>query len=320
MRKSLAVILAAAFAVSLAGCTAIPTATSCTPLSPAGDASNAVSVTGALGEKPTATIPTPLLSTKAETTTLVRGHGAPLTTGTIANVQASLYYGKTGQLLTATNFDAKAPLQVTVGVTSTSNVGKYLQCQRDGSRSVTVMTAKQFFGAAPDPSTGLTSTDTLILVTDIQKTFPGRATGALQLGQSGFPAVVTAPDGTPGVTISGSAPTQLRYEALRKGDGATVKKGDEILVHVTAIDWSTKSSFTSTWTSKVPQALRAESVTDSASGQLDPGSAKALIGQTVGSQVVVVVPPKFGYPSGKAPSGYPTNATVVYVYDILGIE
>jgi hypothetical protein len=30
------------------------------------------------------------------------------------------------------------------------------------------------------------------------------------------------------------------------------------------------------------------------------------------------VPPKDGYPSGKAPSGYPAGSTLIFVYDILG--
>ena len=36
---------------------------------------------------------------------------------------------------------------------------------------------------------------------------------------------------------------------------------------------------------------------DSNGNALDAGSVKALVGQKVGSQVLVVVPPKYGYPS-----------------------
>ncbi|MFT6973529.1 MAG: FKBP-type peptidyl-prolyl cis-trans isomerase, partial [Pontimonas sp.] len=45
----------------------------------------------------------------------------------------------------------------------------------------------------------------------------------------------------------------------------------------------------------------------------------ALIGQTVGSQVLVSVPPTEGYSPGTAPSGVPPGATLVYVFDILGV-
>jgi peptidylprolyl isomerase len=51
-----------------------------------------------------------------------------------------------------------------------------------------------------------------------------------------------------------------------------------------------------------------------------PGFAKALIGQRVGSQVIAVIPPKDGYPTGQAPTTVPDGSTMVFVFDILGIE
>ena len=50
-----------------------------------------------------------------------------------------------------------------------------------------------------------------------------------------------------------------------------------------------------------------------------PGFAQALEGQTVGSQVMVVVPPDSGY--GDAAQGeIPANSTLVFVIDILGLD
>jgi peptidylprolyl isomerase len=320
VRKTAAIVLASAFIITAAGCAAIPEPAGCTPNATAGDASKAITATGAFGASPAAKIPTPTVTKKVETSTVVEGKGAQLHTGAVANVQTSIYLGATGQLLQATSYAPDQALQVTVGIES-NVIGRYLQCQRVGSRSTTVLTAKQYFGAAPDPSTGLTSSDTLVLVTDIQKSFLGRANGPEQPLQSGFPTVVTAPDGTPGVTLSlQSPPKDLRYELVRRGDGATVKKGDHVLLNYTGIDWTTQEVFKTTWTQFQPEVIAAESIADNAAATLDPGSAKAIIGQTVGSQVLVVVPPKFGYPSGKAPDGYPSNSTMVFVYDILGIE
>ena len=45
-----------------------------------------------------------------------------------------------------------------------------------------------------------------------------------------------------------------------------------------------------------------------------------LIGQTVGSQVIVVIPPELGYPEGQSPATIPAGSTMVFVVDILGIE
>ena len=51
-----------------------------------------------------------------------------------------------------------------------------------------------------------------------------------------------------------------------------------------------------------------------------PGLAEGLIGQTVGSQVIVVIPPELGYPAGQAPASVPEGSTMVFVVDILGLE
>ena len=50
-----------------------------------------------------------------------------------------------------------------------------------------------------------------------------------------------------------------------------------------------------------------------------PGFAKALEGQTVGSQVLVVVPPDEGY-GDKEQNGIPAGSTLVFVIDILGLD
>jgi len=44
------------------------------------------------------------------------------------------------------------------------------------------------------------------------------------------------------------------------------------------------------------------------------------VGQTVGSQVAIVVPPALGYPDGNQPAGVPDGSTLIYVFDILGVQ
>jgi peptidylprolyl isomerase len=49
-----------------------------------------------------------------------------------------------------------------------------------------------------------------------------------------------------------------------------------------------------------------------------PGFKKALVGQTVGSQVVAVIPPADGYGSdGNSQAGIKGTDTLVFVIDIL---
>ena len=50
-----------------------------------------------------------------------------------------------------------------------------------------------------------------------------------------------------------------------------------------------------------------------------PGFANAVIGQTVDSQVIAVIPPSEGY-GDKGSGPVPAGATLVFVVDILGVN
>jgi peptidylprolyl isomerase len=224
-------------------------------------------------------------------------------------------------------YSKSTAVQVPVGDTSTVlplTVTKALMCARVGSRIVTVLTAAQVYGsAATAQGQGLTGSDTMVLVTDIGDGFRGRATGILQPLQSGFPSVVTSGNGTPGLTLDLQQPPKtLQWEVVRGGSGVKVKAGQKVLLQVQGVAWTSPApttTFDSTWTDDTPRFYSLTALAANAGGQfLDKGSVKALVGQRVGSQVLVVVPPKAGYPSGKAPSGYPSGTTLIFVYDILG--
>lgn len=325
MRKSVAVLVAAGFVAVTAGCSSISEPASCDPISTPGDASALVSATGELGTAPEVSFPTPVLTDKLETRILSEGDGDTLYPGTIADIQASLYVGETGELLTATDYDPSNPVRLTVG-DEASAMAQSLQCQTVGSRAATVLTVEEMYGADTlDPSLGLENSDTLVLVTDVDNAYLGRADGSLQTSKAGFPAVVTAPDGTPGITLTNSdPPTDLMVTDVRSGDGATVKEGDQVVVHYTGVLWNEGGDgtvFDSSWERKQPSTFEAVEMTgdDPATG-LVPGLADAIIGSTVGSQVIAVIPPEFGYPEGSSPSSVPAGSTMVFVLDILGVQ
>jgi FKBP-type peptidyl-prolyl cis-trans isomerase len=326
VRKSVAVIIAASFVAVTAGCSSIPQPSSCDPVSSAGDASNLISATGPVGEAPEVSFPKPVLTTGLQTTILTAGDGATLYEGDIADIQASLYVGETGELLTSTDYDPTNPVRLTVGDVD-SAMAESIQCQTVGTRAATVLTVEEMYGADTlDPSLGLANDATLILVTDVGNRYLGRANGSLAAPAAGVPAVVTAPDGTPGITIpSSNPPTDLRIANVRNGDGDTVEEGDQVVVHYTGVLWGSDGAastvFDSSWERNQPSTFEAVEMTgDDATAGLIPGLAEAIIGSTVGSQVIAVIPPEFGYPEGAAPSSIPAGSTLVFVLDILGIQ
>jgi peptidylprolyl isomerase len=159
----------------------------------------------------------------------------------------------------------------------------------------------------------------LVVIADVTDVVPGQATGSDQLPRAGFPAVVFTPQGRPGFTFPATIPTELGVSVLRQGQGTTVKQGDDLFANVTGIVWGSKATFASSFDNQGPTPLQAQELGADGSGVVS-GLATSIIGQQVGSRLLVVVPPANGYPAGQEPPGVVAGDTLVFVVDILGIR
>ena len=336
VRTSLALVLAVGVVAVASGCSSISTPAACAPIVKSGSASALVEATGAIAQAPTVKFPSPLYTDGLEATTLVKGKGIVLTKNAPAQIQASIYNGKTGKLLGATSMDAAGAISLVSG--SASPLAKALECQTVGSRIASVVTAKEMYGdQIPATEPALAPSDALVIVTDIQQGFLAKANGGLAQLQPGFPSVVTAPDGTPGVTfLAEDAPTTLKVETVRQGSGDAIRKSDAVLVHYTQLPWPEKgttasSVLTTTWTDKAPVAWTMEPFTPAAASAdgtaagtatgVISGLETALVGKKIGSQLIVVIPPgDDSYPESSLPTGVTNTTTLVYVVDVLGIN
>lgn len=186
-----------------------------------------------------------------------------------------------------------------------------LHCATEGSRVVMAL--------GPDDVTadtrarfGMTEDATTVVVLDLQKVYLAAADGADQFNdRPGMPSVVLAPDGRPGIVIPDNAPpSDLAVEVLKKGDGPEVTGDVPVRVHYTGVTWADEKVFDSTW-GRGAQPMELDSTV--------PGFADALRGQTVGSQILVVIPPDQGY-GDTAQGAIPANSMLVFVVDILGLD
>lgn len=249
------------------------------------------------------------------------GDGEQIKAGQFVDFQVSLFEGVSGELVTQSAYDdEQAPLRRSAGA-DIDLLAESLQCATVGSRMAVTGTIEDVFGPDTlDPSLGLGNDDPVVLVFDVQAAYLGRATGTPQLGASGIPAVVTSPDGIPGVTIpSEPPPTELRAHTLVLGGGEEIAEGDRAVLHYTGLLWSEKTIFDSSWDREAPVTFTIASFDDDPNGVV-PGLAEGLIGKTIGSQVIVVIPPSLGYPAGQSPATIPAGSTMVFVVDILGVE
>lgn len=319
MRKLASVTAASGLILALAGCAGGPFDPDvCSPAFPSGDSSRLVEASGAFGKDPRIDFPTPLVSKAPQATVLRAGDGERVRSGDYVELQLTVADGRTGEVLTASGYDADTAVGRIVGSDLFSDAA---ECRTVGSRVAVTAPIGDVFAEQVVSANGFNPADTVVVVVDVQERFPGRATGGDQLLlPSGLPAVVHAPDGRPGITLpKGDAPTDLRIAALKGGSGAVVEQGDEVLVQYTGVVWETGEVFDSTWERGAPITLTVESI-DDAPGGVIPGFAEALIGERVGSQVIAVIPPEFGYPEGTNPPSIPAGSTLVFVVDILGIR
>lgn len=291
---------AALVTVALAACSSNPNDDCGTALT-SGKASQLVEASGKIGSKPKVNVPSPLDSTKSERSILTTGTGKPIQKGQQVEVGFTVVDAKTGADAGSGYGNSGAVVNIGSDV-----ISKGLLCAPVGSR-VAIM-------VAPKDLPQGQSNSGQVYVLDVMDASLNAANGAVRPSISGFPTVVLAPTGQPGITIpsSGTAPTKVRSEVLKQGDGKVVKKDSTAILQYTAVGWDSKQIVTSSWTSDGPDRA------DMASGQsqiqnqnssvLPQAMLKELVGEKVGSQLVIETPAE-----GQVPAA-------AWVVDILGIR
>jgi len=303
---SLSVPLLAALA--LAGCG-----------SSSSSSSPAVSVSGQFGQNPKITIPAQTAGKALVTKTLITGSGPALTKqdAFVGNYAVYIWSGKTHKLAEST-FTTKSPAlfsgQLLPGL-ETALIGKKM-----GSRVLAVIPPSKGYGKTGNSQAGVTATDTLVFVVDMIKSFPDNAsaTGAQESNGGGSLPTVTAKTGTaPTISVNSThkAPTNLISKTLIRGSGPVVAKGQTVVTQYVGVIWRTGKVFDSSWSRGQPFGF----TIGATPSQVISGWDKGLIGQTVGSRVLLAVPPADGYgKTGSTQAGIKGTDTLVFVVDILG--
>ena len=125
-----------------------------------------------------------------------------------------------------------------------------------------------------------------------------------------LPVITRDATGAPSIDFTGTEmPEGLVVEVLEEGSGPAVAEGQHITVHYSGWLWD-GAKFDSSFD-------RGESITfPIAYGALIDGWVDGVVGQPVGSKLLLVVPPESGY--GFRPMGpIPAGSTLVFVIDVL---
>jgi peptidylprolyl isomerase len=300
-RRALALVVAAA--LTLAGCTAV----NADATSTAGGSANindiAIGTSDALA--PTITLPANETFTKPQGKVIWEGDGAPL-----VDDQPLLLdiYGVSlddGSELINT-FDGLPRSFVLAREVLGDELYNLLIDANVGTRVLVVAPASEDSDIAPTTSGGdVDSSPDVALIVDV---LSDRAVGTDIPQRDDLPTVTVNEDtGEPDITIGEdlTEPSDIQSETLIQGDGPQVKQGSYIVVNYKAVHWKDGSLFASSW-----PADTAPFSTQIGTGQVIQAWDESLLDQTVGSQVLIVAPPAYGYPA---------EGTLVFVVDILDV-
>lgn len=259
-----------------------------------------ISMSGELGEAPELTFDTPLTVTDSVARVVDEGDGDEIKAGDTITFHSIAYSGKTGEPvegLSSFGADPESlpldPAQV-LPVLIDAVVG-----QQVGTR---------FVFANPN----LEADSTVILAIEVigTKETPKpleRATGEAVTPADGLPTVTLDDAGTPSIDIPKDfkEPDDLVVQPLIKGEGEKVTKTQSVTVNYTG--WKVDGTvFDSSWEKGQPTSFPLTGVI--------AGWTDGLAGQTVGSQVLLVVPPELGY---GGTDNELAEDTLIFVVDIL---
>lgn len=278
-----------------------------------------VTVRGEFGRLPEVEFPKGAPGDSLAVETLDEGKGAAARKGDLVVADYVGYrWSESERKLLASSYSKGQPGAFPTGQL-VPGLTKALEGARPGSRVVARIPPEDGFGDKGDPKHQVGGDDTLVYVLDVRavysRTAGPRGEAQAPLNDPGLPKVGEAAAGkAPVVTMPrGAAPGKLQVRTLVRGDGPAVRKGQLLALQYAGYFWRDGKVFNSSWSEGHPAAVTI------GTGQVMKGWDRGLVGQRVGSRVLLVVPPSLGYgEKGLAQFGIKGSDTLVFVVDLLG--
>ncbi|MHB1063146.1 MAG: FKBP-type peptidyl-prolyl cis-trans isomerase [Georgenia sp.] len=259
--------------------------TACAP-DGSGDGTDGVAVSGTFGSVPVVTFAPPLPLQEERVDVIIEGDGRKLVEGEPVLMTLTAYDGQDGELIEDRPV-GEAQTRMLTEEDAGPELVNLLSGHREGSR----LLVRQ--PVAADGENRM-----LVLVIDLRYT---RARGEEVAVPAGLPTVTLGEDGSPTITLGeGAPPSSPVVQPLVHGTGAQVRPGQDVTVQYTGVSWESGEPYDSTWAAgKVPKTLAIDTTL--------PGLRAGLVDQTVGSQILLVIPPDLAH----------GTETLVLVVDIL---
>jgi len=293
-------------------------------------------VSGAFGEPPSIELPTGVAGDELVVEILEEGDGATVEDGQVivANYQGVIWPGAgaaEGDTSTSTSGTAGSESTIAAPIFDTFESGlpeaftltanHVLKGMQDGlvdttvgRRVMIVVPPADGFGEQGQQEIGVGPADTLVFVFDVLDSFQGdqAAEGVEVAADPALPTVEESDTGPTATMPATPAPTELISHVLVQGDGAPVETGQLLVAQYRGQLYKDGSEFDSSWSRGAPTGFPI------GVGGVISGWDKTLVGQAIGSRVLLVIPPAEGYGEGGNPPTIAGDDTLVFVVDILG--
>jgi peptidylprolyl isomerase len=171
------------------------------------------------------------------------------------------------------------------------------------------------FGPAGEQAAGIGGTDTIFFVLKVDQILPEQATGARQTLPPTVPRLQYDANGLPSrFEATGKEPAAVKdlgvYDLI-KGKGPVVKSGQTIYVEYVGQIYPDGKVFDSSWS-------RGAFGTKIGEQAVIKGWDQGLVGQRVGSRVVLTIPSELGYgSSGSSDGTIKADQSLIFAVDIL---
>jgi peptidylprolyl isomerase len=270
---------------------------------------------GGARETPVVSFKAPFRVAVTTSKVITVGKGATLSSTNLATLNYVLFNGENGRQVDTTFGTGTVSMNLG-SATLFPGLKKTLIGAKIGSRLLVAIPPADAFSGHGD-SAGFGPEDTLVYFLDLVSAgvplsaatgtavppVPGLPTAIVEGGQ---PARITVPK-----TV---APTRLIVQPLIKGGGAVVKKGNSIKLSYTGVLWRNGERFGASVDLGGPRN------TVIGRGNVISGWDRGLVGQTVGSRILLVVPPADGFGAKGVPPQIGAQDTLVFVIDILAVN